>query len=432
MNRKIFTELTNSAIENDVVFPYWIYKIEPVTVAKKHYLKIYMFNRLFDQRPIKLLGFSYEGNMYRADTFSQVSEFNNPDIVGCAVEVYNEYSGKGITVFDEIVGSQSYHASSRVVQYSVAQSPNNNANLLQQFPKYRSHNAVFPQVKEYYWQCSCGRIHSIEEKNCSCGQTVDEALEISEYNSEERQIQRYLKKPVQYDLKKSFEENIRQYKSGIINPDKNEHVVDEHIDLETEKRKYDSLLAKKKSRSRKKTLIATIVGLVIVSLGVLVGRPIYYYNRAVAAYENKQYIQAAKDIHTCEIVPIRTDDYDWVVDLIDRPFIQQLSSYGNWSHRGQAQNGQTYTESIVFNTDHRGRYTASAHPESEDYTFTYELRYNRRLDALYVYTTWDSNGTTMHDYYYMACKKRQTNGALVIDSLTHGNAKEKYTGEVFK
>lgn len=297
MKAKIFDVLSHNTIENDMALPYWVYKLEPVFVANKKFLKIYLFNRAFDHIPLNSIHFQYEGAEYRSYSFSTVSEFNDQDIVGCAVEVFSDNLGQNITVLDETLDGIEFRSSQNNIKYIRKSFPDNDKSLLADYPKYKNNHCVFPQINTEFWQCSCGRIHDLRKMECPCGQTYADAKELISYNTEESILQRYLAKPIVYDLKKTFNENIEAYRQGFAATGMNISLLDNSIDFSEEQKKYNELLSNEnEKRKRKSTIAKTIAAfLCVIGFGILSVKvlfPFYRYSSAVRKMENAQYSDA--------------------------------------------------------------------------------------------------------------------------------------------
>lgn len=297
MNTKIFDDLFMSGLSNDSAFPYWIYHMEHVGVDNMHYLKVYLFNRLFDGSTLDVITLEYNGKEYRSLSFSTVSEYNDPQIIGCVIDVPDYDPTVNVTIKGEVVNRKAIEPAGDNVRYVKPSFPKEDDYYKQVFPKYQS-RIVFPQVREKYWQCACGRIHSPEELTCVCDRTKQDNELIVSFDVTEGRIQDYLKVPVNYDLNVSFEGNIEKYKQGITRFNIDPAKLDDRIDLEAESAKYTELYnAKLESEARKKknikrTLLA-IAAVIILALAGYAGKTYVYpaimYSQAEKAFSQGDY-----------------------------------------------------------------------------------------------------------------------------------------------
>ena len=249
MNVKIFQVLEESQIKNDPSLPYWIYHIESVQVCGKKFFKVYLFNKEFDDKKLNFITFEHLGKKYQFANFNVVSEFKDQNIVGVAFETNIDDFNMDIRIVREAVDGRECTPSQVLDSYIRSIEPAEKSYLISKVPQYAKHHDIYPQITKNYWQCSCGRIHSNNVVNCSCGLTINDINEILNFDFEESHILDYLNKPIDYDLNKSFEQNIDDYKlqfktSFGINPEK----LIERINLEAEEDKYNELCEERNNR----------------------------------------------------------------------------------------------------------------------------------------------------------------------------------------
>lgn len=249
MNVKIFQVLEESQIKNDPSLPYWIYHIESVQVCGKKFFKVYLFNKEFDDKKLNFITFEHLGKEYQFANFNVVSEFKDQNIVGVAFETNIDDFNMDIRIVREAVDGGECTPSQVLDSYIRSIEPAEKSYLISKVPQYAKHHDIYPQITKNYWQCSCGRIHSNNTVNCSCGLTINDINEILNFDFEESHILDYLNKPIGYDLNKSFEQNIEDYKlqfktSFGTNPEK----LIERINLEAEEDKYNELCEERNNR----------------------------------------------------------------------------------------------------------------------------------------------------------------------------------------
>lgn len=268
MSPKIYDELFMSGLSNDPAFPYWIYRTEYVGVGDLQYLKVYLFNRRLDGRTLNVITFDYIGKEYRSLSFSPVSEFNDPNIVGCAVELSDYEPSEKIRVISEVVDGKIIQPSGIDARYVKTMFPKDDDYRTRKLPKYAKNHVVYPQVREQYWQCSCGRIYAPEETECWCGQTKDDIGEIIHFDVTEDRIKQYISAPIAYDLTVSFDKNIERYKQGFGRTGLDPALLEGRLDLETEQQKYTALLNEKNKKTRKRKKLLSIVIPIVVIVGI--------------------------------------------------------------------------------------------------------------------------------------------------------------------
>ncbi|GEM_PF-2656929 len=305
MDAKIFDRLFMSGSSNDSAFPYWIYHVEHVGMDDQHFLKVYLFNRLFDKSALDVVTFDYAGKEYRALTFSRISEYDDPNIVGCIVEVPDYDPTVNIKIVGEVVDRKTVEPAGDEVRYVKSTFPKEDDYYRKKLSQYEQ-RVVFPQIRDKYWQCSCGRIHSAGEEKCFCGRTKDDISTIINFNVTESKINDFLAVPFTYDVTKSFEENIEKNKQRFAQSGIDASVLDGRFDVETERAKYDELCAQKqaadaKKKKRTKITLITIASIILLAAAGYVGKtyayPAILYSQAGRAFTNAEY---DKSIETFE------------------------------------------------------------------------------------------------------------------------------------
>lgn len=322
MNVKIFQVLEVSQIKNDPSLPYWIYHIESVQVCGKKFFKVYLFNKEFDDKKLNFITFEHLDKEYQFANFDAVSEFKDQNIVGVAFETTIDDFNMDIRIIREIVDGREYGSSQLLDNYIRSIEPVEKSYLISKMPQYAKHHEIYPQITKTYWQCSCGRIHSNNTINCSCGLTINDINDILNFDFEENHIQDYLNKPIGYDLNKSFEQNIDDYKlqfktSFGINPEK----LIERINLEAEEEKYNELYEERnkqlieekirkqklekiaaKKRKKKFTIITSLVCICVLFAIVLnaVVIPKIKYNSLVEKY-GQEYVDTFRSLNVGDI-----------------------------------------------------------------------------------------------------------------------------------
>lgn len=334
MNVKIFQVLEVSQIKNDPSLPYWIYHIESVQVCGKKFFKVYLFNKEFDDKKLNFITFEHLGKEYQFANFDVVSEFKDQNIVGVAFETTIDDFNMDIRIIREIVDGREYGSSQLLDNYIRSIEPVEKSYLISKMPQYAKHHEIYPQITKTYWQCSCGRIHSNNTINCSCGLTINDINDILNFDFEENHIQDYLNKPIGYDLNKSFEQNIDDYKlqfktSFGINPEK----LIERINLGAEEEKYNELYEERnnqlieekirkqkleekakiaaKKRKKKFTIITSLVCICVLFAIVLnvVVIPKIKYNSLVEKY-GQEYVDTFRSLNVGDTFVFGTYEQD--------------------------------------------------------------------------------------------------------------------------
>lgn len=102
-----------------------------------------------------------------------------------------------------------------------------------------------------------------------CGQTLINNKELIEFDFEENHIQDYLNKGIEYDVNKSFEDNVKSFGESI----NSKYGIDEHklidrINYDDEQNKYNLLVSKDLAKKKKKKKIRTIC--IVTSLTLII------------------------------------------------------------------------------------------------------------------------------------------------------------------
>lgn len=334
MNVKIFQVLEVSQIKNDPSLPYWIYHIELVQVCGKKFFKVYLFNKEFDDKKLNFITFEHLDKEYQFANFDVVSEFKDQNIVGVAFETTIDDFNIDIRIIREIVDGREYGSSQLLDNYIRSIEPVEKSYLISKMPQYAKHHEIYPQITKTYWQCSCGRIHSNNTINCYCGLTINDINDILNFNFEENHIQDYLNKSIGYDLNKSFEQNIDDYKlqfktSFGINPEK----LIERINLGAEEEKYNELYEERnkqlieekirkqkleekakiaaKKRKKKFTIVSLLVCICVLFAIVLnvVVIPKIEYNSLVEKY-GQEYVDTFRSLNVGDTFVFGTYEQD--------------------------------------------------------------------------------------------------------------------------
>lgn len=268
MNYDVFNILNkNHTIENDISFEYWIYNIESIIVSGKKYYKIYLFNRLFNDDKLELITFEHNGKKIDVSSFAEISKYSNMNIVGCNIETKVDDVDCSFRVVREIINNKINDKRKCVISYSLPNVPTEIDYLKEKDFNYRQNSIVFPQVSNKFWQCYCGRIHSLDSEACLCGACKKNIEKIIKFDFEENHLLDYQNKDIDFDMSKSFEDNINDYitsfnvKYGI---DGNR--LKERLDIEYQKKHYNSKKEKIDLRRRKQ---AKYIKIGIVSFAVL-------------------------------------------------------------------------------------------------------------------------------------------------------------------
>ena len=359
MNVKIFQVLEVSQIKNDPSLPYWIYHIESVQVCGKKFFKVYLFNKEFDDKKLNFITFEHLGKEYQFANFDVVSEFKDQNIVGVAFETTIDDFNMDIRIIREIVDGREYGSSQLLDNYIRSIEPVEKSYLISKMPQYAKHHEIYPQITKTYWQCSCGRIHSNNTINCSCGLTINDINDILNFDFEENHIQDYLNKPIGYDLNKSFEQNIDDYKlqfktSFGINPEK----LIERINLGAEEEKYNELYEERnkqlieekirkqkleekakiaaKKRKKKFTIISSLVCICVLFAFIL--------NTVISKMKYNALVESSKKKYNA-LVEKYVQEY---VDTFKELNVGDIFVFGSYEQDNDLSNGKEPIEWIVL------------------------------------------------------------------------------------
>lgn len=271
MNLEVLNILEKRQIKNDPTFPFWLYKTEEVLVSKKCFIKAFLFNKEFDHKNIEQVTFIRNGVEYSINKFNVVSEYKDENIVGVAFEIPTDDLAVDITIVKEVVDDKTYISTGNLVTYSENKPPREDDYLKEKIEGYKAHHAVYPNIADTYWQCSCGRIHLNDCDECSCGLTKEIAEEIVNFNFEENHIKDWCEKTIKLDINKPFQENI----DNFVNDFSTKYGIDgqkllDRLNIEKENIRYTKLVeedkAEKEKAKKTKRIIGIVCGIVIVAL----------------------------------------------------------------------------------------------------------------------------------------------------------------------
>lgn len=299
MNIEVFDLLDKGIVKNSLAFPFWVYNLEIISVANQKYFKIYLFNRLNIGRELESIVIENGGKEYSSSSFSQVSKYNDSNIIGTAVQIPIGECLYNFKIVKEIVDGREYLNDGLEIVYSKKRFPSNDSYLMDKFPYYKANHLVYPAIESDYWQCSCGRIHDNETAICMCGISKEQIENILNFDFQSSYIEDYTSKPIVFNLNKTFEENIQEYKDNFkrrYSADSEEMI--KKINLDEEETRYNELLKTKQendikaAKKKKRTLI--IVGLAIFltlfsAFMVKIGIPEIRYWQAEKCLENGEY-----------------------------------------------------------------------------------------------------------------------------------------------
>ena len=297
MNLEVLHRLEETQIKNDLALPFWLYKTEEVFVCNRRFIKAFLFNKGFDHKNIEQITFICNGIEYTSDKFSVVSEYKDENIVGVAFEIPADDTDADITIVKEVVDNKAYSPSGNMVTYSENKPPREDDYLKVKIEGYRAHHTVYPNITDKYWQCSCGRIHSIDCNECSCGLTKEVAEEIINFNFEENHIKDWCEKTIEFDVNKSFQENIDDF----VNDFSTKYGIDgqkllDCLNIEEENLRYTKLVedtAKKEKANKSQRKIDFIcVSIIVVTVCVFTLIPscrLYFKYRFLTMDYREQY-----------------------------------------------------------------------------------------------------------------------------------------------
>lgn len=383
MEPRVLNILADNNLTNDPSFPYWLYKIEFVFVSGKSFIKAFLFNKEFDNKEISLITFSYNNKEYKSTKFNIVSEYNNTNIVGVAFEIDKYDKEVQLKIIREVVDRTEYLSSNVEIPYKKSKFPKENDYLLSKNIDYKLYHEVFPTINNNYWQCSCGRIHSLDKNDCYCGLNKNRIESIINFNYTDNHIQDYLKTPIHYNLDKSFVENIELYKTRFFNSfNIDPSLLMKHIDIEAEEEKYNELIRNrdeeiKQNKARNKKILR--ISLAIIAFAIIVTICVKFiipevryhiadsefkkgnYDVAITKFENLNYkdsydraleVSYAK-ANNC----VENNDYDEALQIFE-----ELGDYSDSENK--------YYETIALKADH--------YYSLNNFKDCYEILYNNR------------------------------------------------------
>ncbi|MBR4444845.1 MAG: hypothetical protein IKS37_03000 [Solobacterium sp.] len=271
--------LSRSYITNDLSLPYWIYQIENIVVTARRFLKVYLLNRTGDGSQINRITFQHAGKDYVISDFRRVSKYDDPNYMGCVIEVDLEDTAEDLMIVQEIVGGKIFDGKQKACTFHMdpAESPRTS------YLKKKHSLLVYPQIQEDYWLCGCGRIHAAEDTVCACRRTKHEMQNILDFDYDTVAVEDYLKVPMTLDPEISFDDNMNRYTAAFTQ--KYPHIPLEKllVQLDTvsmqkryeqekqdaERRRIEAEEAAERKAARKKKIrkIAVIAAVVIALLG---------------------------------------------------------------------------------------------------------------------------------------------------------------------
>ena len=302
MKKEILQLLSNNLVKNDIILPYWIYKVENIIVQNRRFLKIYLINRYYNNEKINRAVFVHNGERKICDFFNVVSDYNNENAVGCVLEINLKDSSSDLVVEEEIVGGVEYVSSGNTVEIhyeSVSKEK-------EQYLKSKGLIEVYPQIGDGYWVCSCGRINNYD--NCACGKNRESIEGVLNYDYNRNIVDDFLSSnKLDFDLNKSFSDNIDNYYNRFTNsnPLANLESLIERINLEEEEKRYNSLAEERQNTliQNKKRRTKTIS---FIAIGAIAACLVFYlymftgqnglYNKAKRLLKNNSFDQA-KEIY---------------------------------------------------------------------------------------------------------------------------------------
>lgn len=280
MNISVYKILEDSCLENSLSLPYWIYRIENIGVSNKRFLKVFLFNKENNDL-LDSITFLYNGKEYHVDSFNTISDYNDPTIVGFSVEVQPSDFSSTVSISKETVNGIDFFSTETVTTYNSVSFPEKDDYICLKNPKYAANKKVFPQINDCFWQCACGRIHALDNGSCVCGMSLKENEDVVHFDFKDHYINDYLQSPISYDIHKSFDENIEDYKKGFVEKyGLEESLLDDRIHLISEQEKYNFLIKadiEKKKRNKKTiTVLTAVISLLVLAIaGLMIFAPDY-------------------------------------------------------------------------------------------------------------------------------------------------------------
>ena len=150
------------------------------------------------------------------------------------------------------------------------------------YPDYKNNHVVFPLIENNYWQCSCGRIHTIDDINCDCGLNLSVIKEIAFFDFCGAYAKEYFKNGIEYDYSISFDKNIENCKDKFSKlHGYNLENIEDFIDIADEKIAFDEKIEildkEKKNRKKRNTIICVIIlALIALVATFFVTKPEYF------------------------------------------------------------------------------------------------------------------------------------------------------------
>ena len=192
MNTEIFQKLNNNHIKNDLAFPVWIYEIRNVIVQNNRYLRLFLFNRYFDDRELNQLIISYNDKEYDLRKFSVISDYDDKNVIGCNILIPIDQDNSDVKIVKEIINGISYQASENIIEYNFPEGIFNQKKIDILKTVFKDF-IVTPGVFGSYYQCCCGRINNSDEK-CKCGRDIVDLNKLFEFDFDRHIIDDYYSK----------------------------------------------------------------------------------------------------------------------------------------------------------------------------------------------------------------------------------------------
>lgn len=354
MIKNIFLKLNDKDIYNDMEFVFWIYNIENLIVDNKRYLKIYLFNRNNSTQQLNSITFKYYDRIYTINSFSIVSEYETPKIIGCICEIDISYSKNSVTVISEITDGLKYVQSCNLVKYE-------NPFLIFNINEYLQNEInVFPYICNQFWQCSCGSINNSKELICSnCKLPLSQLSRISHLewlNNVKIQINK------KYDQTINYEKNLKIISEKTNIPEK---IISKKFTWELFNKKYKEELKNKEYKLKAKYkkfiklasyFIVSIVFLISLLFALKLLFPIKYYELA---------LQFGYNQNICSTIDVKTKENR---SVYDKCYIYELRNLYD---------SQKYTEIINLEINSKFPYFEKDSDNKEAQKILNQSKYNQ-------------------------------------------------------
>ena len=347
MFNEIYAILSQNALENGLSFPVWIYNVENVRVKDRRYLKVYLFNRNFNLQPISEISFDHNGTEHTVRNFEVISSYGNPNVVGCLIQIQPDDLTRDLTIVKEIVGNKEYADAGDAVVYH--EDPKDQNDLAYLHRKLGIEQ--YPVIGDKYWKCSCGRLNG-EGSTCLCGKDQMSVMNVYDFDIEKSRIEDFLNAhPFQFDLDKSFAENMGAYEDLFLreNPNIDIEKLRDTLDLERIEADYNEALGSRNTRNRKMKRSRNVI-LLLCMLALVAITTVFYvynftgkngiYNKANRLFRKGEYTEARElfaslgDYKTSEDMVVECDYQNAVIsfqkDKTGTGTIAQLEKLGKY------------------------------------------------------------------------------------------------------